>query len=72
LTTTGRKSDYLFSYNLFSLLISIDAAAVLVLFISGGLMSAGKLDQKHMLTIHKAGSITAVIAVALLVYQLWG
>jgi hypothetical protein len=57
------------SYHLFTLLIYLGATAVLLLFVSGGLMSAGKLDHKLMLIVHRAGSITAVIAMALLVYS---
>ena len=66
----SNTADYFDAFILFVLLIPPAVISVVVLFVSGGLMSAGKLDQKLMLAIHRAGSITAVIAAAFLVYQL--
>ena len=66
----SNTADHFDAFILFVLLIAPAVISVVVLFVSGGLMSAGKLGQKLMLAIHRAGSITAVIAAAFLVYQL--
>ncbi|MCS6994993.1 MAG: hypothetical protein NZP74_14345 [Anaerolineales bacterium] len=45
--------------------LALAALSVLTLFVSGALMSAGKLDYALMLTIHRVGLATLVIGCAL-------
>jgi hypothetical protein len=48
----------------------VAALAVLALFASGGLLSAGKLDYARLLTLHRIGPVVLVGALGTVVYLL--
>lgn len=50
--------------------LALAALAVLALFVSGALMSAGKLDYALMLTLHRVGLAVLVVGCSLALYLL--
>ena len=52
-------------------LLVVAAICVVALFVSGALMSAGKLDYALMLTIHRIAPVVLTITLALVAYLLW-
>ncbi len=52
------------------ILLVVAALCVIGLFVSGALMSAGKLNHTVMLTVHRIGLATMAIVAALTVYLL--
>jgi len=59
--------------NSFALIVSllvIAAVCVIALFVSGALMSAGKLDYALMLTIHRVAPVLLALCCALALYLL--
>jgi chromate transport protein ChrA len=52
------------------LLLVLAGSCIVMLFISGGLMSAGKLDYAVMLTIHRIGLLALPVLMALVIYLL--
>lgn len=67
-------AQFLGSVNLPVLLIvflAIASLAVLALFVSGGFLSAGKLDYAFLLAIHRIGSILLAGALGAVVYLLY-
>ncbi len=48
--------------------LGIAALAVIGLFVSGALMSAGKLDQAALLTVHRIAPAALLVALALAVF----
>lgn len=56
--------------SLVALLLFLAVLCVIALFVSGALMSAGKLDYALMLTIHRISPLVLVIALGLVVYWL--
>jgi hypothetical protein len=51
-----------------TVLLVVAALCIIVLFASGGLMSAGKLDYALMLTIHRVGLAALVIVLGTVVF----
>lgn len=56
--------------SLVALLLFLAVLCVIALFVSGALMSAGKLDYALMLTIHRVAPFVLVLALGLVVYWL--
>lgn len=56
--------------SLVALLLFLAVLCVIALFVSGALMSAGKLDYALMLTIHRVAPFVLVLALGLMVYWL--
>lgn len=50
--------------------LGLAALAAIALFVSGALMSAGKLDYALMLTLHRIGPVALLIGCALALYGL--
>ena len=57
-------------FSLVSVGLALAALAVLALFVSGALMSAGKPDYTLMLTLHRVGLAALVVGCALALYLL--
>jgi hypothetical protein len=50
--------------------LAVLALCIIALFVSGALMSTGKLDYTLMLTIHRIASVALVLCCALVLYAL--
>lgn len=58
-------------FSLVAVGLALAALAVIALFVSGALMSAGKLDYALMLTLHRLGPVALLVGCALALYG-WG